>query len=121
MNESLKMYMGYVADSIEEGACLIFAHSAKEARQIGWPIVDSWFMCDFLYMRVKKIENKKHEYLYKEANQEKLRCGESHVIESPESCARCNMWGMSEVTGGICEECLEERHEEEGVLFERKG
>jgi hypothetical protein len=109
---TLKMYMGYdVTLGNREAACLIFAHDTKEAKKIGFAVVNSWFDTDWIDMRVKQLRMEEH--LYKEANPEKLAAGIAHVIESPRICQKCEMWGEEINENGVCESCLELIEDEE--------
>lgn len=82
----LKPYMGYCG-APEEGAVLIFAESAKQAKVIGFPDVQGWTQCEFTDMRVRLI--KEHpDYLMT------LRTKDTpHCIDNVPSCPRCEFWG----------------------------
>lgn len=100
----MKAYMAY-ADEPQEGACLIFAHSVKEAAKHAWPIIRSWWGCDYTDMRVKM---EKDAYLFDYADKVKMAADEAHAIECPPTCKRCELWGMGKFNGeGICESCLD--------------
>lgn len=100
----LKTYMGYAKES-EEGSCLIFASSAKEAKKLGWTVIRGWFSrAEYFDMRVSLIRNEDH--LFKEADPEKLAAGIPHVIEEPSGCDRCERWGVGEIgPDGLCPDC----------------
>ena len=103
----MKAYMGYMSDEPNEGACLIFAHNAREALKLARPIVIDWFMCDFIEVRVSWI--RQAENLFKrEANKVKLERDEAHVIDSPTVCPSCELWTDSIDDTGYCEGCREE-------------
>ena len=106
----LKAYMGHSrAGGSREGACLVFAHNTKEARKLAYPVLMSWFDSngsdDWIDTAAHVLKD--CEFLFKEANQEKLIAGIAHVIESPKTCIVCEMWG-EEVT-----------KEKEGILLRR--
>jgi hypothetical protein len=90
----------------EEGACLVFAHKVQEAKSVGWPIVSCWG-CDS-YIEVRATFLKDSSWLYDEANQDKLKAGVSHAIESPIACKGCEKWGYELNEKGYCECCEEE-------------
>lgn len=94
----LSAYMGYdkIAGS-EEGACLIFARSSREAKRIGYPIVCGWFGSDYIDFRVQRL---KEPYLFKL----KERDG-PHVIESPPICDHCELWGGEPIETDECNFC----------------
>ncbi len=102
----LKIYIGYSGEP-EDGACLIFAHNAKEAKRIGYPVDKGWnWDSEFIDYRVTWL--KKHDWLYKEADPVKLAADEAHVIDDPKSCKRCELWGAELDAEGICTDCREE-------------
>jgi len=103
----MKLYMGFDRQvGSEEGSILIFASSAKEARKIGWGFVRDWFDTEWIHMAIKRIKTNIH-HLEKNANQKMLKAGISHVIDSPEICPGCEMWGGGEPENGKCEHCFE--------------
>lgn len=103
---ALKPYMGYSLDP-SEGACLIFAHDVKEAKQLAWPIINDWFDNDYIALRVSLIRDEDH--LFKEANQEKLKTDTAHVVEAPRGCDCCEKWGVGEVgDDGLCDSCRDD-------------
>ncbi len=104
----MKAYMGY--DGVagpSEAAILIFAHTVKEGKKISFGTLQSLFDCEFVDMRVRLL---KEEHLFKEADQEKLKAGIPHVIESPKVCGNCEVWGGYPVENGQC--CFCETGEE---------
>jgi hypothetical protein len=107
MNQKLKIYMGYYGNHPEDGACLVFAKNVREARNLSFSILDSWFGVE-CYIDVKAVLLKNEDYLYKEADQEKLNNEIAHVVESPESCSSCELWGRSELVDGKCEYCRDD-------------
>ena len=38
----MKAYMGHNGEP-EDGACLVFAHSAQEARVLTWRVINDWY------------------------------------------------------------------------------
>jgi hypothetical protein len=101
----MKAYMGWDGEiGSEEGALLIFVHSIKEAKKIGGPIIRGWFDGEFIDTRIKWLKDKPH--LFKDnADPAKLKADIAHVVESPRSCIRCELWGLPINEDGICEEC----------------
>lgn len=108
----LKAYMGYdVQCGSEEGACLIFAHNAREALQLCRPILRSWFSSDFTDVRTRLLVSQEQYLFDTEANQEKLAADIAHVIESPTTCFCCERWGgvLYAFDGEhLCEDCKED-------------
>jgi len=101
----MKMYSGFSAFcGNEEGAVLIFANTAKEARKMAYPallglgIVEEW-----LDVAVRWIRN--GDYLLDYADQEKLANKEPHVIEDPPVCKTCELWGGELFDNGTCSLC----------------
>ena len=107
----MKAYMGYSREAgSQEGAILIFAHNAKEARQIGFPFMTDLFDSDWIDAAVRWLKDSPH--IFAEANQVKIEADEPHVIDSPKSCNRCELWGKPMDERGICEDCREVEEEE---------
>jgi hypothetical protein len=118
----LKTYMGFVVNEGREGAVLVFAHTAREALKLARPYLEDWFQCDFIDARATIIRDS--EYLYEEANQEKLGAGIAHVIDSPTTCNNCELWGVSRLCDNkYCEDCCEENceHDDNGDCVPEKG
>lgn len=110
----MNIYMGYVEDP-REGAVLIFACSVREAKLLAWPILRSWFQVDYIDVSVRLVKDS--EYLYAEADQEKLALDKPHVIESPRTCEDCKLWGVSELNEeGYCNDCQDEREADSPAL-----
>jgi hypothetical protein len=84
MKNQLNPYMGFSREmGPEEGACLIFSHTAREAKKL-----------DQLH-------------IFAEADLDKLRTGIAHAIECPKTCHRCEHWGYELNHDGFCENCTE--------------
>jgi hypothetical protein len=101
----LKPYIGFSQLGINEGACLIFAHHRQEAKKLAYPVLSSWSMIDeYTDIRIRWMKDK--DFLYDEANKEKLKTNTPHVIKDPKSCDVCMLWG-NELENGICKDCYE--------------
>ena len=75
---NLKIYMGFSrSGGSQEGACLVFARNAKEARQFAFPTIGGWFDTDWIDCAVKWMKGK--DFLYEEADAEKLKAGEPQL------------------------------------------
>ncbi len=103
----LNIYMGFSRfDGAEQGACLIFAHTVKEARKLAFPILQDWNVCDeWIDCAAYRIRDK--DYFYRDADQDNLNSGIAHVIESPIVCKQCGLWGTEINEVGICNDCEE--------------
>ena len=87
-----------------EGAALVFAHTVREARKIGWQTVGRDYTDEYIDFAANRIRNE--EYLYLEASAILLAADKPHIIESPRSCKSCEMWGKSVIgEDGLCDEC----------------
>ena len=85
---TLKPYMFYSAhEGPEEGAALVFARTAKEAKVLGWKKTDIAY--DFFDARATLIRNS--DYLFDQTEPEKIRNDIPHVIQDPIGCSECNM------------------------------
>lgn len=110
VGNKLKPYMGYSrSGGSAAGAVLIFAHTAREAKKLAFPELKGW--CDgqeWIDVAVRKL---KKEYLYAEADLEKLKNNIPHVIYSPTiTCKQCECWGLELNGDGICTNCIEENN-----------
>ncbi len=107
----MKPYMGY--DNLggsAEGAILIFAHTAREAKKVAWGFYSFiQEVCDDEYINLRVTLMKDCDYIFKEANQDKLKANTPHVIESPTGCKGCEQWGYELNNEGYCEDCEEEK------------
>jgi hypothetical protein len=100
--ERMKKYIGYDAGmGPAEGAALIFANTAKEARKVLWE--DNWLDIErFIDVRINLIRG--DEFLEKEKEHDY-----PHVVR-PIACDSCNMWGISEIgEDGLCDDCRKEK------------
>jgi hypothetical protein len=107
----LKPYMVYSEDAgSSDGASLVFARTVREARVIGWRELNGLYTDDYLDFNARLIKDS--EYLFDEADKEKLQKNEPHVIETPRGCERCEMWGMGKINDeGLCENCADEEQQ----------
>ena len=91
----------------EEGAFLVFAHLATEARKVGWAYASYTLTDEYIDLAARRLRNK--PWLYKEADQAKLSNGVAHVIDDPVSCSSCFYWGVSPIgEDGLCSDCRAE-------------
>ena len=110
----MKAYMGF--DNLggaSEGAILIFAHTAREAKKVAWN--DHSFIqdiCDGDYINLRVTLMKDCDYIFKEANQDKLKANIPHVIESPTVCKDCELWGEELNEAGYCQGCQDDRDDD---------
>lgn len=98
----------------EEGAGLVFAHSVKEAKKVGWKQIGSDFTDDYLDLAVKIIRHS--SWLFFDANPKLLSSDIPHSIDNPRSCMECGQWGQSPIgEDDLCEECrdIEEAPDDE--------
>ena len=108
----LNMYL--VSDGTpEDGSVLVFDRTARHARLVGYPEIRSW--CDdieFTDIRAKRLRGV--DFLYKDADQEKLKADISHCVDDPTSCKCCEMWGIPLNVKGCCEDCAgDDKHSSE--------
>lgn len=90
----------------EQGAFLVFAHTSREARKVGWPYASFTLTDEYIDLAARRLWNK--PWLYNEASEEKLLQGRAHVIEDPISCSECSYWGVSPIGDDkLCEACRE--------------
>lgn len=91
------MYMGYdMYNGPAEGAVLIFANTAREARKLLW----KQNLEKYLDVRICLINDS--PYLEKE----KLHNQPHIVVPEKSTCKKCGMWGIGEIGGdGLCDLC----------------
>lgn len=100
----LNAYMGWGEDiGPEEGAVLIFAKTAREAKRVGYPVLKGFFVLEFRSVRVKRL---REPHLLELADKKKLDGQEPHVIDDPPVCPRCEQWGKP-IRDGACDFCRE--------------
>jgi len=88
----------------EIGAALVFAHTAKEARVVGWRGIGSDLTDEYTDLAANRLRNK--PWLFDEALAVKFANDEAHVIDDPKSCHTCECWGQSPIgEDGLCEGC----------------
>ena len=102
----MKPYMAYSREGgSREGACLVFAHTVKEAKKEAWADVHLYFTDEYTDMAITLIKDA--EYLFEQADPEKLATDVPHVIFAPLSCSACELWGNKLNDEGLCENCVE--------------
>ena len=106
----LKPYMGFSNFSgSEDGAVLIFAHTAKEARVVGWIAGGDILTDDYSDFTANLLRN--HEHLFACADQAKIKQDIPHMVMEPPFCAECGMWGDVIGADGLCDGCRENYEE----------
>ena len=99
----LNAYMGFSREEgIEDGACLIFAHTAKEARKLAHRLMCDWHDGEWIDTAVRRLRGK--PWLMLDADAAKLAADIPHGTECPTTCDTCGRWGGERI-GGICSEC----------------
>ncbi len=100
----LKPYMGYSrALGSHESAVLIFAYTAVDARILGFRQMGEIVDGDYLDFAVRRLW--KSNWMFKDADQEKLKAGMPHVVVSPKGCRSCELWGEELNEQGYCSGC----------------
>lgn len=102
----MNLYIGWVGPSQEGGASLIFAHSVREAKPFVFQIANDWGDPLWTDVRCRQLSFETHEYLFEEADQEKLNQGIAHGIDSIPVCRKCELWGTGKLDKeGLCLRC----------------
>lgn len=83
-----------------EGAALVFAESAKEARRLAFDTLRDWFDAEWIDTRVRRLR-KHRDYLMG------LYDGKHAVCDDPDSCDVCGTWGAPHDATG-CEHCRDD-------------
>lgn len=85
-------------------AALVFAHTAQEARVVGWHGIGCDLTDEYTDLAANRLRNK--PWLFDEALAVKFANDEAHVIDSPKTCRTCEFWGQSPIgDDGLCEGC----------------
>ena len=111
----MKMYMGYDDErGSGDGAVLIFANNAREAKKLAWNEIDGWLWdAEYIDIRVRMLRNK--EFLREQAQSD-----EPHAIDNPIICSTCEYWGVSELNEeGNCGDCVEARKQDDLMELEQ--
>lgn len=95
----LNPYMAHCGDPAE-GAALVFAESAKEARRLAFDTLRGWFDAEWIDTRVRRLR-KHRDYLMG------LYDGKHAVCDDPDSCDVCGTWGAPHDATG-CEHCRDD-------------
>lgn len=92
----------------QEWACLVFAKTAKEAKRVAYRSTcwfDEWIDVAVCWIK----DNPK---IFAQADKSKIADYVAHVIESPECCVRCHLWGSPLNDKNICRSCEKESRQE---------
>lgn len=101
----------------KEGAMLVFAHTAREARTIGWRECCNTLTDDYLDFAASWLRD--CDWLFKEADAEKLAADTPHLVWNIRACRACEMWGDSEIgDDGLCDSCRNDICHVCGHVFE---
>ena len=87
-------------DSIgpQEGAAMVFAHTAREARKVGYPECRDWHGTAWIDCRARRLPSEPHLM-------EQAVSDQPHIVHNPKTCERCGFWGGKPLEGGGCEFC----------------
>lgn len=120
MTKKLRAYILYNRQyGPQEYAFLIFHFTGREARNIflpWWCPLDFVEFTDIAWRRIWDEEN-----VFPLANQEKLANNQPHIVESPECCETCHLWGCGVHEDMTCKHCGESPGETLLELFEKEG
>ena len=83
---------------------MIFAHTAREAKKVGFNGIGADISGDeFIDFGVLLIKDA--DWLWQEADEEKLLNDIPHVIDDPTVCKGCEVWGIELLENGYCLDC----------------
>ena len=99
----MRAYMGFSrSGGSHEGAVLIFANTAREAKKVAWGGTLSDICNDeFTDIGIRWLKKEG----FAEADKEKLAAGIPHVIDNPTCCEGCELWGVDILDDGYCLDC----------------
>lgn len=93
----MRAYMAHDGEP-HDCAILVFARTAREAKRLCYSTLVSFTDCEYTDIRVEWIRNDEHVQTLK-------REDKPHVIDDPDVCDQCMLWGNAPVEGG-CEGCV---------------
>lgn len=104
--EMMKAYSAFSREvGPEEGAILVIAQSAKEAKPLAWKSGACWNVDGWTDLAIRLIRDDTH--VLPLADQESLKLGEPHIIDSPFGCDKCGFWGAGITEDKLCGNCNE--------------
>lgn len=100
----MRFYMAFSREAgPAEGAFLVVDHNIRDAKRLAWRYGCPWDFMDYIDLGIRWIKGTAK--VAPLADQMKLAAGEPHVVDSPESCETCGMWGAGLDAEGMCGEC----------------
>ena len=89
----MKAYMVFDREGgTAEGAVLVFANTAMNAKKMAWKALESWTSAGWIDVRVRWLRDEEVWLAQEEGvDLDSRPC----VIESPRSCVRCDLWGRT--------------------------
>lgn len=99
------LYSRYAGE--QDGALLVFAHTVREARKVGWENGGTDLTDEYIDIAARRLRDL--EYLRDEADLIKLHDDVPHLVWNIKSCKQCEMWGRGRINeDGLCQECQDE-------------
>lgn len=100
----MKAYIGFDRHvGPEEGAVLIFANTAREAKKISFGSI-VWGSDEWTDYAVRWLKNDPDVFLL--GDQEKLAINQPHVIDDPLGCNHCGFWNAGITEDDLCCNCM---------------
>ncbi len=114
---SLKPYIAFsgALGARDGGAVLVLAHNAREAKAVVWgecSVIHDITGDDYTDLRV--LWMRQSEYLYDDANKEKLLNNIPHAVDDATYCKECECWGRSRIgEDKLCDFCRRGEYDHE--------
>ena len=106
MADALNPYMAHCGEP-GEGALLVFARTARDARKLAYPEISGPFDCGYIDVRAELLRDHR-EYLMGLATEPG-----PHVLDNPPCCPVCERWGAPILASGKgCGNCYGDDDEE---------
>ena len=100
----MKPYMAFSRNyGPPEGAFLVIANNAREAKKLAWKQCPMDFM-EYIDLGIRLIRDDSAILL---ANQAKLETNQPHVVLNPIHCEACQQWGAGLAEDNLCGNCNE--------------
>ena len=99
----MRAYMAFSRiESPTDGAILVIANTAKEARKMAYRSGDCWNVDKWTDQAVRWLRDSS---IFGLADQLWLSQNKPHIIISPTRCTSCGTWGAGIYNGRICYHC----------------
>ena len=108
----LNAYIGHAGEP-QDGAVLVFARTARDAKPVAHDAIRGWFDCAYTDVRVRRLRDNV-PYLVTLADPAKFAAYIAHSVDDVPVCHDCETWGSPLNDFDCCARCQAERDAEAG-------